>query len=114
MERINLLAEKKTAGRGPPFSYRSLAKILRSSQTRLLVSRGSPRSASALPAVAASAATASAAPAATPSAKARLTRLGLVHLDISALELGIVELLNRLTRLLRGRHLDKAETLRLA
>ncbi len=47
-------------------------------------------------------------------AKARLARPRLVNLDVPALELGIVELLNRLGRFLRGRHLDEAEALGLA
>jgi len=47
-------------------------------------------------------------------AEAILAWLGLAYLDVPALELGIVELLNRLGRFLCSCHFDEAETLRLA
>jgi len=67
-----------------------------------------------LPAIAAaiSAAAAATAPvAAAATAEAGLTRLGLVDLDVAALQLSLVELLNCLGRIFRISHLDKTEPL---
>jgi len=67
-----------------------------------------------LPAVAPTTGAAASVSIAVASAEARLARLGLVHLDVPALELGIVKLTNRVGGLFRCRHLDKAEAFRLS
>src|SRR5579885_550284 len=70
--------------------------------------------ASLLPAVAAAAGTAAAVATTVAGAEARLARLGLVYLDVAALEFAIVELTNRIGDFLRGRHFDKAKALGLS
>src|ERR1022692_4210690 len=72
-----------------------------------------------LPAVApavtaAAASTTTAATTIAAAAETGFARFGLVHLDVPALELALVELRDRFGRLVRVRHLDKAEALRLA
>jgi hypothetical protein len=69
---------------------RLTVKIKRAGQTRPIV---------LLPAIPAAATTAPAVAVATATAEAGFTRLGLVHLDVSALELRVVELRDSLGRL---------------
>lgn len=47
-------------------------------------------------------------------AEVRLARFGLVDLDVATLEVGIVELPDRVGNFFRSCHLDKAETFRLS
>src|SRR5271155_1783849 len=79
---------------------------------------GPARPVSLLPAVAAAiaaaASTTTAATAIAAAAETRFARFGLVHLDVSALELALVELGDSLGGLVRVCHLDKAEAFRLA
>src|SRR5215472_3169042 len=67
-----------------------------------------------LPAAAATTCTATTVSIALASAEAQLARFGLVDLDVSAFEFGIVELTDGVGGFFRSRHLDKAEALRLS
>jgi hypothetical protein len=100
--------------RGYPDLYSVRRFVERSAGPHYIIAKSVDASTGCLPTIAAAARSTPAVSIAVATAEARFARLGLIHLDIAALEFGVVELLDRFTGFVRGGHLYEAESFRLS